>query len=53
MENPLSHLWKKINPLLVPPSGYLVLTDDIILSDWPALDELTGRSYVARALAAE
>jgi hypothetical protein len=52
VENPLSRAWMKINPLLVPPSGYLVLTEDLIRRDWPALDERSGLSYVAHVLAA-
>ncbi|MDP2792441.1 MAG: hypothetical protein Q8O15_11875 [Rectinemataceae bacterium] len=46
VENPLTHSWKKINPVLVPPSGYLVLTDDMLGADWPQLTERTGLSYV-------
>ncbi len=50
VENPLTHSWKKINPALVPPSGYLVLTEEMVRADWPGLTERTGLSYVAGIL---
>lgn len=50
VENPLTGVWMKINRALVPPRGYLDLTDEFINTQWPGLTPRTGKVWVEHLL---